>query len=326
VLHSTHSSTFSQPPSDHPLLTHRLIDVLNIKWCLVFQVTISPKTTVTIDLPTDFSLFKVGAYSGLEISLSAGPVIKATLTTSLASATAAASITAGMQAACLRFDVKANAYTYVDGASYANKTMTVDLPKAGLYMFVSASATVPIPTIYAEARATSSTSVKIISYGGGELTLGVQTTTDNKITCTKKSSSTTRTPSGKTSINTFFDIELEKEEKVQKGEIKYKYDAAAVRAVRTDPSRSTSAQTKTSFAHTCTRTCTHLLSAFCDNLSEPKLTQPTLCFLPYCLLLLPVLRREQARRRCVSCLRTKRVFGQRCLTTILMSTSTPKSS
>jgi len=78
----------------------------------------------------------MGAYSGLEISLSAGLVIKATLTTSLASAIAAASITAGMQAACLRFDVKANTYTYIDGASYANKTMTVDLPKAGLYMFV----------------------------------------------------------------------------------------------------------------------------------------------------------------------------------------------
>jgi len=213
-----------------------------LKWCLVSQVTISPKITVTVDLPADFSLFKVGAYSGLEISLSAGTVIKATLTTSPASATASASITAGMQAACLRFDTEANTYTYIDGTSYASKTMIVDLPKAGLYTFVSASATVPIPTIYAEARATSSTSMKIISYGGGELMLGVQTTTDNKITCTKKSNSTTMTPSGKTSINVFFDIELEKEEKVQKGEIKYKYDAAAVKAVRTDPSYCISTQ------------------------------------------------------------------------------------
>ena len=222
-----------------------------LKWCLVSQVTMSPKTTVTSELPTGFSLFKVGNYSGLDISLSAGSVIEATLTTSPASATAAASITAGMQVACLRFDVQANAYTYIDDASYASKTMRVDLPKAGLYTFVSASATVAIPTMYGETRATSSTSVKIFSYGGGKLTLSVQTTTDNKITCTKMSSSTTMTPSGKTSINVFFDIELEKEEKVQKGEIKYKYNADAVKAVRTDPSYCTSTQDR--LAHTYAR-------------------------------------------------------------------------
>jgi len=222
-----------------------------LKWCLVSQVTMSPKTTVTNDLPTGFSLFEMGAYSGLDISLSAGSVIEATLTTSPASATAAASITAGMQVACLRFDVQANTYTYIDDASYASKTMKVDLPKASLYTFVSASATVAIPTMYGETRATSSTSVKIFSYGGGKLTLSVQTTTDNKITCTKMSSSTTMTPSGKTSINVFFDIELEKEEKVQKGEIKYKYNADAVKAVRTDPSYCTSTQNE--LAHTYAR-------------------------------------------------------------------------
>jgi len=182
-------------------------------------VTISPKIAVTVDIPADLSLFTVGAYSGLDIKLSAGTITKATLTTSTATG-AAATIAAGMQVACLRFDAEANSYTYIDGASYnADKTMTVDLPKAGFYAFVSASLTVPIPAIYAEARATSSASVKTISYGGGELTLGVQTTTDNKITCTKKSSSTTATPTGKMSINVFFHIELQKEEKVKKGEI-----------------------------------------------------------------------------------------------------------
>ena len=182
----------------------------------------------------------MGAYSGLIISLSAGTIIKATLTTSPASA--ATSITAGMQVACLRFDAEANIYTYIDGATYnADKTMTVDLPKAGFYAFVSASASVsiPLPTLYAEARVTSSASVKTISYAGGELTLEVQTTTNNTITCTKKSNGTAADPMHKRSIGTFFDIELDTEEKVKKGEIKYKYDSTAVAAVSTDPSRST---------------------------------------------------------------------------------------
>ena len=97
---------------------------------------------------------------------------------------------------------------------------------------------------------TVSTSVKTISYADGELTLGVQTTTDNTITCTKKSSSNTATPTGKTSIGVFFDIELEKEQEVQTGEIKYTYDAAVVSAVRTDHSHSTCTHNK--LAHTQT--------------------------------------------------------------------------
>ena len=193
-------------------------------------MTISPKIAVIVDLPADFSLFTVGAYSGLNISLSAGTIIKATLTTSPASV----SIAAGMQAACLRFDAKANTYTYIDGASYnINGTMTVDLPKAGFYAFVSANASVsiPIPTLYAEARVTSSASMKTISYGGGELTLRVQTTTDNTITCTKKTNGTVADPTHKRSIGAFFVIELDTEEKVKM----YKYDPTAVAAVRTNP-------------------------------------------------------------------------------------------
>jgi len=98
---------------------------------------------------------------------------------------------------------------------------------------------VPLPTIYAEARVTSSTSVKTTSYAGGELTLGVQTMTDNNyITCTKKSSSTTEDPAHKRSIGAFFDIGLDREENVKKGEIKYKYNSTVVAAVRTVPSHS----------------------------------------------------------------------------------------
>jgi len=119
--------------------------------------------------------------------------------------------------------------------------MTVNLPEAGFYAFVSADASVsvPLPTIYAEARVTSSTSVKTISYAGGELTLGVQTTTDNTITCTKKSSSTAADPTHKRNIGAFFDIELDTEEEVKKGEIKYNYDSTTVAAVSTEPCRST---------------------------------------------------------------------------------------
>ena len=205
-------------------------------------MTITPKISVAVDLPADFSLFKVASYSGLNISLSAGTIIKANLTTSPDSVTAAASIVTCMQVACLRFDAEANTYTYIDGASYnADRTMTVDLHKAGFYAFVSASASesVPLPTIYAEARVTSSTSFKTNSYAGGELTLGVQTTTDNTITCNKKSNGTTEDPAHKRGIGIFFDIELDIEEKVKKGEIKYKYDPTAVAAVRTVPSHST---------------------------------------------------------------------------------------
>jgi len=114
-------------------------------------------TKVAQDLPADFKAFTVGLYSGLKISLSACKITKATLITSAANG-AAATIAAGMQVACLRFDAEANTYTFIDGASYnADQTMTVDLPKAGFYAFVSVSATVPLPAIYAEARVTSST-------------------------------------------------------------------------------------------------------------------------------------------------------------------------
>ena len=222
---------------------------------LVSQVTITPKISVAVDLPADFSLFKVSSYSGLNISLSAGTITKATLTTSPAIG-AAASIAAGMQVACLRFDAVANTYTYIDGATYnADKTMTVNLPKAGFYSFVSASFTIPIPTLYAEVRATLSTSVKTISYAGGELTLGVQTTSNTTVKCTKKSSSTTEDPAHKRSIGAFFDIELETEEKVKKGEIKYKYDSTAVVAVRTILSHSI-------YTRASEHTYTHTFSLF----------------------------------------------------------------
>jgi len=222
------------------------------------QVIITPKISVSVNLPADFFLFKVASYSGLDISLSAGSIIKATLTTPPASVTVAASIAAGMQAVCLRFDAVANTYTYIDGVSYnADKTMTVDLPEAGFYAFVSANASVaiPLPTIYAEARVTSSTWVKTISYGGGDLTLRVQTTTDNTITCTKKSSNTTADPTHKTGIGTFFDIELETEEEFQRGEILYAYDFYAVAAVRTNLSHST-------YTHTWEHTRVHSLCQY----------------------------------------------------------------
>jgi len=155
--------------------------------------------------------------------------------------------------------------------------MTVNLPKAGFYAFVSASASVlvPLPTLYTEARATSSTSVKTISYPWGELTLEVRTTTDNKITCTKKSNGTAEDPTHKRSIGTFFDIELDTEEKVKKGEIKYKYNSTTVAAVSTNPSRSTytckQAHTRThtfsislslSLSLSCTHTYIHTRTVF----------------------------------------------------------------
>ena len=249
-----------------------------IKWYLIFQVIIFPKVTVNVDLPPNFSLFTVGAYSGLEISLSTGIITKATLTTSPASVISAASITTGVQVACLRFDAEANTFTFIDGAKYnTDKTMTVDLPKAGFYAFVSASATVPIPTIYAEARATSSTMIKTISYPGGELILGLQTTSHTMIKCTKKLCSTTADLTYQRSIGAFFDIELEKEEEIKKGEIKYKYDSDAVAAVRTDPSHFTytrayehtpththvfSVSFSLSLAHTCTHKYTHMPAFF----------------------------------------------------------------
>jgi len=238
-------------------------------------VTITTKlaSDVGASLPTDFSSFTVGAYAGLNISLSAGTITQATLTTSPASA--ATSIAAEMQVACLRFDAEANTYTYIDGAKYnADKTMTVDLPKAGFYAFVSASVSIPLPTIYAEARVTSSTSVKTISYAGGELTLEVQTTTDNKITCTKKSNGTAEDPTNKRSIGTFFDIELDTEEKVKKGEIKYKYDSTTVAAVSIDPSHSTHTCKQ---AHTRTHTFSISLSLSCTHTNIYICAQSSWC-------------------------------------------------
>mmetsp|Transcript_89340 Transcript_89340/g.130697 ORF Transcript_89340/g.130697 Transcript_89340/m.130697 type:complete len:271 (-) Transcript_89340:134-946(-) len=198
-------------------------------------VKVTETTKVAIALPEGFKSFAVGAYSGLTIDVDVGTITKASLTTSAADVTAALSIVAGMQAACLRFDADAKAYTFIDGAKYnSDKTMTVDLPSAGFYAFVSASLTVPIPTIYAQARTTNSSSSTTIVYGGGELNLDVQTTTDNSITCTKKKKSDAAAPANKASINIYFDIELKtKEEKVKKGEIKYKYNATAVADVRT---------------------------------------------------------------------------------------------
>jgi len=224
-------------------------------------VIITPKISVVVDLPDDFSLFKVASYSGLNISLSAGTIIKANLTTPAIGA----SIAAGMQVACLRFDAVANTYTYIDGVSYnADKTMTVNLPKASFYAFANASLTVPIPTLYAEVRTTSSTSVKTISYAGGELTLMVQTASNTTVTCTKKSSSTTEDPVHMRSIGAFFDIELGTEEEVKKGEIKFKFDSSAVAAVRTIFSHSIYARvSEHSFTHTFSLflacTCAHLL-------------------------------------------------------------------
>jgi len=200
------------------------------------QVTVEETLKVAVALPAEFESFAVGAYSGITVSVTASTITKAFLTTSAADATAALQIAAGMQAACLRFDADAKAYTFIDGAKYNSdkKTMTVDLPSAGFYAFVSASLTVPLPTFYAEARATKSSTSSTIVYGGGELKLDVQTTTDNSITCTKKKKSDAAAPANKKSVNIYFDIELKtKEEKVKKGEIKYKYNATAVADVRT---------------------------------------------------------------------------------------------
>ena len=244
------------------------------------------------------------------------------------------------------------------------------------------SVSIPIPTLYAEARVTSSASVKTISYGGGELILRVQTTTDNTITCTKKTNGTVADPTHKRSIGAFFVIELDTEEKVQMGEIQYTYDPATVAAVRTDPSHSTytckQAHTRThtfsislsvsfslflSLSLSCTHTNIYIRaqSSWCVQCTLPQFLcmQISVCrahihtctpsllgayivtessatlnravsssslssslSLPPCLLV--SLRLVPARRRCASCTKTMKAFGQRP-TAAQLSTKAPRS-
>jgi hypothetical protein len=200
---------------------------------LELLITTDSDTTVTFDtdaslaagLDDEYNTFSIGGNLGFSLSTTGNAgIVEAQLTTPAVSASVMALLTGSVQARCVRFDAEAQAWTGVDieSMTLSNK-LIVDLPETGMYAFASVDASVPVPTLYLEARATSSTSSKF-SYDGG-FVLDVATTTDNEVTVEFLSSSSRSEPENRTAVGAFFNIELRDEEAVD-ATLSFEYDAS----------------------------------------------------------------------------------------------------
>eukprot|EP00591_Stephanopyxis_turris_P004294 CAMPEP_0195518462 /NCGR_PEP_ID=MMETSP0794_2-20130614/12944_1 /TAXON_ID=515487 /ORGANISM="Stephanopyxis turris, Strain CCMP 815" /LENGTH=775 /DNA_ID=CAMNT_0040647431 /DNA_START=104 /DNA_END=2431 /DNA_ORIENTATION=+ len=198
---------------------------LLIKTDQACDVTLSAEANVGAGLTEGYDAFTLGANAGYELFLSGGAsVVDAELTTPALSASVMALITGSVDARVVRFDATAEAYTGVEVKSMTlSNKLVVDLPTVGTYYFATVDQSVPIPTLYAEARVTSSTSSSF-SYKGG-FVLDVATSSDNAVTVEFAESSQRSDPDNATSIGAFFDITLENEESVE-ATLHYEYDSS----------------------------------------------------------------------------------------------------
>lgn len=188
-------------------------------------VTLSADASLSASLPGGYNGISFGANVGYTFEVGGGAeLVSARLTTPALSASVVAAITGTVEARCVRFDAEANAYTGVDidSMTLENK-IVIDLPKVGLYAFATVDITVPLPTLYLEARATSSTSASF-SYPGG-FVLDVATQSDNEVTVDFSEESDRPAAENRTSYDAFFNIELENEEEVD-ATLQYEFDAS----------------------------------------------------------------------------------------------------
>eukprot|EP00500_Bicosoecida_sp_ms1_P002496 CAMPEP_0203806156 /NCGR_PEP_ID=MMETSP0115-20131106/46_1 /ASSEMBLY_ACC=CAM_ASM_000227 /TAXON_ID=33651 /ORGANISM="Bicosoecid sp, Strain ms1" /LENGTH=231 /DNA_ID=CAMNT_0050714813 /DNA_START=92 /DNA_END=784 /DNA_ORIENTATION=- len=166
------------------------------------DVTLSLYAQLDAALPPGYTALSFGANAGYTLEVSGGSMVSAHLTTPSLTAAASGAITGTVKAQCFRFDVDAQAWVALAVPGYDGEgAFSVDLPKVGSYAFVRAAATVPLPAIYLEARATTSTSTKLSFPGGFEL--DVATETDNEVTIGRSESSEHSDPEGKMNIGTF---------------------------------------------------------------------------------------------------------------------------
>mmetsp|Transcript_35640 Transcript_35640/g.71416 ORF Transcript_35640/g.71416 Transcript_35640/m.71416 type:complete len:623 (+) Transcript_35640:26-1894(+) len=193
------------------------------------DVTLSAVATPSSDLPPGHSSLSFAAGAGFTIEVSGDATMSATFKTPPLSATAQTLITGEVKAGCFRFDATAQSYTQVDIQSYnADQSITLSLPVEGTYFFVTLEAGLPVPTLYAEARATTANEFRVYSYPMGFL-LGARTTSNNSITCTRSETSSTPPPTGQMAVGAYFDISMQTEETVE-GQLNFTYDAAAMAA------------------------------------------------------------------------------------------------
>eukprot|EP00750_Incisomonas_marina_P031667 INCI8273.1.p1 GENE.INCI8273.1~~INCI8273.1.p1 ORF type:complete len:764 (-),score=167.70 INCI8273.1:30-2321(-) len=188
-------------------------------------VTFDKETSLSAGLDDEYNTFSIGGNLGFSLSTTGNAgIVEAQLTTPSLSASVLALLTGSVQARCVRFDAEAQAWTGVEVQSMTlSNKLVVDLPDTGMYAFASVDASVPVPTLYLEARATSSTSSKF-SYDGG-FVLDVATTTDNEVTVEFLSTSSRSEPENRTAVGAFFNIELRDEEAVD-ATLSFEYDAS----------------------------------------------------------------------------------------------------
>mmetsp|Transcript_12853 Transcript_12853/g.35247 ORF Transcript_12853/g.35247 Transcript_12853/m.35247 type:complete len:475 (-) Transcript_12853:163-1587(-) len=208
-------------------------------------VTLSTYATAAVSTPPGYSSLglTIGVSTGVGFTLAvsgSAKILKAELTTPPLTAAAAAVITGTVEVGCLRLDTSANAYTAVDIKSYTTgtKKVVVDLPMAATYVFASfdasASAAVPVPTLFGESRACSSSESRVYGFPGG-LSIKVKSTTSNSIRVFRNSSSDRMPASGTVAAGAFLDIRLATEEAVD-AVIKTSYDASALATLKVAPS------------------------------------------------------------------------------------------
>ena len=189
------------------------------------SVTFDTQASVSAGLLSGYNTFSIGGNLGFSLALTGNAVIvDAQLTTPSLSLGVLALLTGSVDARCARFDADAQAWTgvEVESRTLSNK-LVVDLPKPGTYVFASVDASVPIPTLYVEARATSSTRSKF-AYDGGFF-LDVATTTNNEVTVSFAETSSRSDPEDATSVGAFFNVDLRDEEQVD-ATLSFEYDAS----------------------------------------------------------------------------------------------------
>ena len=188
------------------------------------NVALTSEVALAASTPADYSSFSFGASAGLNLTLSGNAgIVKAKLTTPPLSASVLASITGSVEARCLRFDAEAQAYTEVDVNTTTDQRLALNLPAVGTYVFATADVTATVPTLYLEARATSSSNSRF-SYPAGFF-LDVATASENEVTVAFSATSARSDPENVTNMGAYFTIDLDSEEEVE-ATLEYEFDSS----------------------------------------------------------------------------------------------------
>jgi len=206
-------------------------------------ITTSVDSNVTLDtfaavglLPQGYTSINFGADVGYTLSLSAGVVVSATLTTPALAASSVLAVNGSARVGVLEVNTAAITFYYqeVPITTYsATQGITLSLPEAGTYVFTAVDVNVAVPQFYTRAKQLVANVRSLVRYSANfVMDVTVDVNAKLNVTFYAVNPLATNPPAQYTSLNTYWDIQLDTTANVQ-ATLQYTYTAAQLTGVGT---------------------------------------------------------------------------------------------